>query len=308
VHKFVFLLAMFAMFAIASVPTAVAQIAAKPSLNLDGAKQVIAVATTKAAELKSPGGSFAVVDDGGNLLALERLDGTFAASANIAVGKARTAALFKKPTKVFEEIVNKGRTTMVTLNDFTPLQGGVPIVIDGQVVGAIGVSGAASADQDEELAQTAAATFANASAAKDKEMHMVAKPPMAAAMDFSLIGRDAVQQAFSKGMPLLENGQFKIHASRRTQPGMAEVHDDETDIVYVVSGAATIVTGGTVVDPKVVEAGQTRGARIDGGQTSRVESGDVFVVPAGMPHWFKEVDAPFLYFVVKPISTNGGQR
>jgi glc operon protein GlcG len=82
----------------------------------------------------------------------------------ISIGKARTAALFRRPTKAFEDIINKGRTAMTTLNDFTPLQGGVPIVIDGQVVGAVGVSGAASAQQDEEIAVAGANALAAKSA------------------------------------------------------------------------------------------------------------------------------------------------
>jgi glc operon protein GlcG len=129
-----------------------AQTAPKKALTLEGAKIVIAAAVAEAKKLKAPGAAIAVVDDGGNLIASERLDNTFAASANISTGKARTAALFKRPTKAFEEIINKGRTAMATLPDFTPLQGGVPILMDGQVVGAIGVSGAASAQQDEDLA------------------------------------------------------------------------------------------------------------------------------------------------------------
>ncbi len=67
-----------------------------------------------------------MVDDGGNLMALERLDGTFAAGPKISIGKARTAVLFKKPTKVFEDLINKGRTTMVALDDFTPFREGSP--------------------------------------------------------------------------------------------------------------------------------------------------------------------------------------
>src|SRR5205085_11927566 len=90
------------------------------------------------------------------LMALERLDGTFAAGANISIGKARTAALFKKPTKFFEDVIAKGRTSMVALNDFTPLQGGVTLVVDGQIVGAVGVSGATNAQEDEELATAGA--------------------------------------------------------------------------------------------------------------------------------------------------------
>src|SRR5215203_586374 len=133
--------------AIAAQP-AVAQmtpVAPKKSLTLDGARRVIASAQAEAKKVNATGGVVAVVDEGGNLMALERLDGTFAAGANISIGKARTAVLFKKPTKVFEDIIKNGRTSMVALNDFTPLQGGIPIVVDGEVVGGVGVSGAASA-------------------------------------------------------------------------------------------------------------------------------------------------------------------
>lgn len=136
-----------------------AQTADKKALNIDGAKKVIAAAVAEAKKLNAPGAAIAVVDDGGNLMAVERLDNTFAAGANISIGKARTAALFKRPTKAFEEIINKGRTAMTTLNDFTPLQGGVPIMVGNQIVGAIGVSGAASAQQDEELAIAGAAAI-----------------------------------------------------------------------------------------------------------------------------------------------------
>src|SRR6266849_912198 len=111
--------------------TSQAQVADKPGLTLDGAKQVIAAAVAEAKRVNAPGGVIAVVDDGGNLMALERIDGKFAAGANLSIGKARTAVLFKKPTKVFEDIINKGRTAMTALSDFTPLQGGVPIAVDG---------------------------------------------------------------------------------------------------------------------------------------------------------------------------------
>jgi glc operon protein GlcG len=125
-------------------------------LTLAGARQIIASAVNEAQRLKSPGGSIAVVDAGGHLVALERLDHSFTASPGIAIGKARTAALFQKPTRVFETLINEGRTTMVTLPEFTPLQGGVPIEADGEIVGAVGVSGAASAQQDDAIATFAA--------------------------------------------------------------------------------------------------------------------------------------------------------
>jgi glc operon protein GlcG len=131
--------------------------AQKQVITLEGAKQLIATAVGEAQRMSAPGGAIAVVDDGGHLIAAERWDNTFAASATISLGKARTAALFRKPTKLFEDIVNKGRTSMTALPDslFTPLQGGVPIEVDGKVIGAVGVSGAASAQQDEDIAMAA---------------------------------------------------------------------------------------------------------------------------------------------------------
>ena len=141
-----------ALFLLATTAAAQAQVSDKRVLNLEGAKKVIAAAVAEAKSKNAPGAAVAVVDDGGNLVAVERLDNTFAAGANISIGKARTAALFKHPTKFFEDVINKGRTAMTTLPDFTPLQGGIPTIVDGQIIGAVGVSGAASAQQDEELA------------------------------------------------------------------------------------------------------------------------------------------------------------
>jgi Uncharacterized protein, possibly involved in utilization of glycolate and propanediol len=120
--------------------TGQAQVIEKKSLNLDGAKKAIAAAVDYATKNNAPGGVIAVVDEGGNLMALERLDGTFAMGATISIGKARTAVLFKKPTRFFEELINKGRTAMTAVDGFTPLIGGIPVVIDGQVVGGIGVA------------------------------------------------------------------------------------------------------------------------------------------------------------------------
>jgi glc operon protein GlcG len=144
--------------------TAQAQTLEKKGLTLEGAKKVIAAAVAEAKSKNAPGGAIAVVDESGNLVAVERLDNTFAAGANISIGKARTAVLFKRPTKFFEDVINKGRTAMATLNDFTPLQGGIPIIVDGQVIGGVGVSGAASAQQDEELAIAGANALARTSA------------------------------------------------------------------------------------------------------------------------------------------------
>lgn len=152
------------LFGLSLCSSALAQTVEKKGLTLEGAKKVIAAAVAEAKSKKAPGGAIAVVDEGGNLIAVERLDNTFAAGANISIGKARTAVLFKRPTKFFEDVINKGRTAMAALNDFTPLQGGIPIILDGQIIGAVGVSGAASAQQDEELAIAGANALATSSA------------------------------------------------------------------------------------------------------------------------------------------------
>ncbi len=141
-------------------------VATKQTLTLDGAKKAADAAVAYARSNGAPGSAIAVVDDGGHLLYFVRLDGTFTASPNISIGKAKTAVLFKKPTKDFEDIINKGRFAMTALPpDFTPLQGGVPIKLGDQIIGAIGVSGAKSAQQDEEVAKAGAAAIQDTKAA-----------------------------------------------------------------------------------------------------------------------------------------------
>lgn len=275
---------------------ATAQTTDKKALTLDGAKKVIAAAVSYAKKNNAPGGVIAVVDDGGNLMALERLDGTFAAGANISIGKARTAVLFKRPTKAFEDIIKNGRTAMVALPDglFTPLQGGVPIVIDGQVVGGVGVSGAASAQQDEDLAIAGANVFTAASMTNGTAMNGGAP--------VNYFNSQMVMAAFTKGAVLLDDADgrnYMVHASHRDKPGLAEIHTLDTDIVYVLEGTATFVTGGIAVDPKTIAPNEIRGSAIEGGESRKLVKGDVIVVPHGVPHWFKEVSSPFNYYVVK---------
>jgi glc operon protein GlcG len=149
----------------ADVHTDKGHVAAKHTLTLEGAKQAADVAM-KFAKDNGAAPSIAVVDDGGHLLYFARSETSFAAGANVSIGKARTSAIFKKPTKDFEDTINKGRFTMTALPDFTPLQGGVPIVHEGHVIGAIGVSGAKSAMQDEDVAKAGAAVLETKVAAK----------------------------------------------------------------------------------------------------------------------------------------------
>ncbi len=135
---------------VATASAAPPQLLAKHTLSLDAAKHVAAAAASKA---RSDNVSvvIAVVDDGGHLIYLERIDHTVAVSASIAPGKARTAAIFKRPTSELEQTINRGRTALSAVHDYTPLQGGVPIRVGGEVVGAIGVSGA-NPQQDEDIA------------------------------------------------------------------------------------------------------------------------------------------------------------
>ena len=271
-----------------------AQTIDKKALTIDGAKKVIAGAVAYAKTNNAPGGVIAVVDEGGNLMALERLDGTFAAGANISIGKARTAVLFKRPTKAFEDIIKNGRTAMVALPDafFTPLQGGVPITIDGQIVGGVGVSGAASAQQDEELAMAGANVFSNA---RISDATPANKPPVL------FFDADKVSASFSTGAALLDSNDrnYMVHTSRRDKPGLAEIHTLDTDIIYVMQGTATIVTGGTAVDAKEIAPNEFRGSRIEGGVTRQLSKGQVIIVPNNTAHWFKEVNGEFLYYTIK---------
>ena len=271
-----------------------AQTVEKKTLTLQGAEQVITAAKAEAQKLQAPGGVIAVVDDGGNLMALERLDGTFSAGANISIGKAKTAVMFKKPTRFFEELINssgKGRTVMTALENFTPLIGGIPIVVDGQIVGGVGVSGAASADQDEKLAIAGSNAFASETA--------IGGDPAPAV---SYWEKSKVDEAFSKGAVLFDGSDgrnYMVHASRREKPGQAEIHTKDADVIYVLQGSATFITGGEAVDGKTIAPEEIRGSSITGGETRKIAKGDVIIVPHGVPHQFLEVTNPFLYYVVK---------
>ncbi len=264
-----------------------ADTATRPSLTLDGARRIAAAAVAEA-QRDGHTGAIAIVDDGGQLLYLERLDGTFPAAARIATGKARTAALFRKPTRAFEDIIRNGRTPMIALEDFTPLAGGDLIEVGGQIVGAIGVSGAASAQRDDEVAIVGAKAAATLNATAS------ASPAPVTYLD-----GPRVTGAFRKGAPLLETGGYKVHASHRDGPGQVEVHTRDTDIIYVVQGTARLVTGGTVKDAREIGPEEIRGARIEAGDARSVSPGDVVVVPNGTPHWFEQVPGDFQYFVVK---------
>ncbi|HMG35001.1 MAG TPA: heme-binding protein [Blastocatellia bacterium] len=139
----------------AACSTTLADLPSKKVLTLAVAKKVAEAAE---AEANRRGSTvvIAVVDDGGHLLVLERLDDTQVASVEVGIGKARTAAIFRRPSKVFEDQVRDGRVAALALPGATPLQGGVPIIYEGKVIGAIGVSGN-TPQEDEDIAKAGAA-------------------------------------------------------------------------------------------------------------------------------------------------------
>lgn len=142
----------------AVVPSAAgAQTLDKKVLSLAAARK-IAAAAQDAARARNLDVVIVVVDDAGYTLLLERMDGAQVASVNVGIGKARTAAIYRRPSRVFEEQIRSGRVAALALADATPLQGGVPILLDGKVIGAIGVSGD-SPQVDEDIAMAGAAAF-----------------------------------------------------------------------------------------------------------------------------------------------------
>lgn len=105
----------------------------------------------------------------------------------------------------------------------------------------------------------------------------------------------------ASGGTLATASDYNVQMLRRTAPGQVEVHTKETDIFYIVDGEATFVTGGTMVGGKETQPNQLRGTSIEGGETHRLKKGDSIVVPAGVPHWFKDIAQPVNYFTVKVI-------
>jgi glc operon protein GlcG len=105
----------------------------------------------------------------------------------------------------------------------------------------------------------------------------------------------------AKGGTLATGPDHSVSVNRRTGPGQVEIHEKETDTFYVIDGSATVVTGGTMLGGKVTGPAQQRGTEIKDGQVQRITKGDVMVIPAGVPHWFKEVQQPISYYVVKVI-------
>jgi glc operon protein GlcG len=236
-------------------------------LTFDGAR-IAGEAVARECEVRGVAPVAAIVDTNGELIYLYRPDKAQVASVGVATDKARTAAIYRRESRDFEEQVAGGRRpSALHLARAVPLQGGIPVVVDGRVVGAVGVSGATSADEDRELAQIGVA--AAESAATTRNGHA------------SYFPGDEVRAKFATGGLLLEKPRYKIDAGRRTGRGDVEIHDYEVDVMHVLQGSATVVAGE---------------------QTHELSEGDVLEIPAGVPHQFTDASDPFLYFVVKVAS------
>ena len=115
------------------------------------------------------------------------------------------------------------------------------------------------------------------------------------------VDNEKVSVALAKGGALAKGDDFTVSGARRTGPGQVEVHDKETDIFYIVDGEATFVTGGKMIGGKQTRANQWLGEDIQGGETHHLAKGDVITIPAGTPHWFKEVPKSINYYMVKVL-------
>jgi glc operon protein GlcG len=259
-----------------------------PALTYEGARYAAEAAGAVAAE-RGVAPVISVVDAGGELIYLLRPDAAQVASVNVTTDKARTAAIYRRPSKDFEDQASGGRPSALHLARSVPLQGGIPIEFDGQVIGAIGVSGATSADEDNELAGIGART-ASAAAAAGSNGH---------ANGATFFSRRRVDEKFKRGGLLLDEHGYKIDAGRRERPGDVEYHERVTDVMHVVEGSATVVTGGEMVRPRRVGNGELRSKSVRGGKEHTLSAGDVLAIPGGVPHQFTKVSDPFLYFVVK---------
>jgi uncharacterized protein GlcG (DUF336 family) len=257
-----------------------------PALTYDGARFAAEAAGAVAAE-RGVAPVISVVDAGGELIYLLRPDAAQVASVKVTTDKARTAAIYRRPSKDFEDQASGGRPSALHLARAVPLQGGMPIEYDGAVIGAIGVSGATSADEDNELAVIGARAASTAARSNGR------------ANGAAFFSSRKVKEKFEHGGLLLDAERYKIDAGRRSAPGEVELHERVTDVMHVLQGSATVVTGGDMVKPRQVATGELRAKSVRGGKRRRLSEGDVLAIPGGVPHQFTEVSDPFLYFVVK---------
>jgi len=121
----------------------------------------------------------------------------------------------------------------------------------------------------------------------------------AAAGSVKYFSKDDVMGSFSKGGTLVNENNYRVMTAHRTESGNVEIHRSYNDVFYIVQGSTNLVTGGKVIGQKDTNPDEPRGDSIEGGETRKLSAGDVIVIPAGVPHWMKDVEGTLLYFVVK---------
>ncbi|MBI3513275.1 MAG: cupin domain-containing protein [Proteobacteria bacterium] len=121
----------------------------------------------------------------------------------------------------------------------------------------------------------------------------------AAAEDVTYFDAKKVADSFAKATTLFKQDNYRIVTGRRVQPGEVEIHALDTDLIYVVQGKATLVTGGTPLQPRNTGANEIRAKSGQGGTAHQLAKGDVIVIPKGIPHWFTAVSGTFDYLTIK---------
>ena len=263
-----------------------AELPTKRVLTLDVAKTIAAAA--KAEALKRGAKVVIVVtDEGGHMLYLERLNDTQVASVDVGIGKARTAAIFRRPSKVFEDQIARAMSQRSRCQERHRFK---------------------AACRSSSMARSLAPSASAGTRRRKTKTSPGPAQPRSRTRSPEFPRRSAywkstdVAAAFAKGSVLFgdEGGRnYMVHASHRESAGMAEVHELDADIIYVLDGSATFVTGGTVENRKTTAPNEIRGSSITGGEVRRITKGDVIIVPNGTPHWFKDVSGPLNYYVVK---------
>src|ERR671923_84706 len=282
-----------------------------------GAKAVLDAAE-RAANDRGARVVIAVVDPWGELVELRRTPGAQIASSRVAVDKARTAAIFVRPSREMEEQVSGGRIGALALHGASCLTGGVPLVHDGEVVGAIGTSGE-TPDEDEAISIAGAAaelsvdavpalTYAGARLAAEAAAAEAARrgvAPVVSAVDAGgalmfLVRPDLAQvasvevttdKARTAAIYRRPSKDFEDQASggRPSSLHLARAvplqgGERVVDVMRVVEGTARLVTGGDMVESREVGPGELRASRIEGGTEHELHEGDVLAIPAGVPH------------------------
>ena len=252
-------------------------------MKVADARKIIEAAK-KQAETMDKAVSIIVVNAAGVPILLEKNGEPPAFTSVVAEGKAAGSAFTGRDSAMLAQMQERVPAMIAAMiarqgGRFLALQGAVPLMQDGEVVGAVGVSGASSADEDRELALAGVAAAESAAAASANGGS--GNGGSASAASASYFPRDVVAAKFASGGLLLEKPRYKIDAGRRTGPGDVEVHAHEVDVMHVLQGTATVIAGE---------------------DTHELGEGDVLEIPAGVPHQFTDASDPFLYFVVKVAS------